>query len=27
LLEGRFERFRMGANTEETAPKPFPVGV
>jgi len=27
LLEGRFERFRMGANTEETSPKPFPVGV
>src|SRR5580704_12567541 len=27
LLEGRFERFRMGANTEEAPPKPFPVGV
>jgi hypothetical protein len=27
LLEGRFERFRIGANTEEASPKPFPVGV
>jgi hypothetical protein len=27
LLEGRFERFRMGANTDESSPKPFPVGV
>jgi hypothetical protein len=27
LLEGRFERFRLGANTEEASPKPFPVGV
>ncbi len=27
LLEGRFERFRMPGNTEESSPKPFPVGV
>ena len=27
LLEGRFERFRMGANADESSPKPFPVGV
>jgi cellulose synthase/poly-beta-1,6-N-acetylglucosamine synthase-like glycosyltransferase len=27
LLEGRFERFRMGANAEEASPKPFPVGI
>jgi hypothetical protein len=28
LLEGRFERFRIGsANTDESSPKPFPVGV
>jgi hypothetical protein len=27
LLEGRFERFRLGANTDESSPKPFPVGV
>jgi cellulose synthase/poly-beta-1,6-N-acetylglucosamine synthase-like glycosyltransferase len=28
LLEGRFERFRIGsANADESSPKPFPVGV
>ncbi|MGC2400401.1 MAG: glycosyltransferase [Acidobacteriaceae bacterium] len=27
LLEGRFDRFRLGANVEESSPKPFPVGV
>jgi cellulose synthase/poly-beta-1,6-N-acetylglucosamine synthase-like glycosyltransferase len=27
LLQGRFERWRSGVNTEETSPKPFPVGV
>jgi hypothetical protein len=28
LLQGRFERFRLGgANTDESSPKPFPVGV
>lgn len=27
LLQGRFERWRSGANLEETSPKPFPVGV
>ena len=28
LLQGRFERWRTGtANTEESSPKPFPVGV
>ena len=28
LFQGRFERFRMGgANTDESSPKPFPVGV
>jgi cellulose synthase/poly-beta-1,6-N-acetylglucosamine synthase-like glycosyltransferase len=27
LLQGRFERWRGGANTEESSPKPFPVGV
>jgi hypothetical protein len=27
LLEGRFERFRLGADAEESSPKPFPVGV
>jgi cellulose synthase/poly-beta-1,6-N-acetylglucosamine synthase-like glycosyltransferase len=28
LLQGRFERWRVGgANTEESSPKPFPVGV
>ena len=27
LLEGRFERLRMGANPDESSPKPFPVGV
>jgi cellulose synthase/poly-beta-1,6-N-acetylglucosamine synthase-like glycosyltransferase len=27
LMEGRFERFRLGANTDESSPKPFPVGV
>ena len=27
LLEGRFERLRLGADAEESSPKPFPVGV
>jgi cellulose synthase/poly-beta-1,6-N-acetylglucosamine synthase-like glycosyltransferase len=27
LLQGRFERWRGGANMDEGAPKPFPVGV
>jgi hypothetical protein len=31
LLQGRFERWRSGgattANTDESSPKPFPVGV
>ena len=27
LLQGRFERWRSGANLEESSPKPFPVGV
>ncbi len=27
LLQGRFERWRTGATTEESSPKPFPVGV
>ena len=27
LFQGRFERWRSGANLEEAAPKPFPVGV
>ncbi len=27
LLQGRFERFRSGANLDESSPKPFPVGV
>jgi len=27
LLQGRFERWRSGANAEESSPKPFPVGV
>src|SRR5579859_2030262 len=28
LLEGRFDRFRIGsANADESSPKPFPVGV
>jgi cellulose synthase/poly-beta-1,6-N-acetylglucosamine synthase-like glycosyltransferase len=27
LLQGRFERWRSGANPEEASPKPFPVGV
>ena len=28
LLQGRFERWRSGTNTdEESSPKPFPVGV
>jgi hypothetical protein len=27
LMEGRFERFRIGANADESSPKPFPVGV
>jgi cellulose synthase/poly-beta-1,6-N-acetylglucosamine synthase-like glycosyltransferase len=27
LLQGRFERWRTGVNTEESSAKPFPVGV
>jgi hypothetical protein len=27
LLQGRFDRFGLGANTDESSPKPFPVGV
>jgi cellulose synthase/poly-beta-1,6-N-acetylglucosamine synthase-like glycosyltransferase len=27
LLQGRFDRFRGGANLDESSPKPFPVGV
>lgn len=27
LLQGSFDRFRMGANSDESSPKPFPVGV
>ncbi|HEY0796161.1 MAG TPA: glycosyltransferase [Acidisarcina sp.] len=27
LFQGRFERFRSGANPDESSPKPFPVGV
>ena len=27
LLQGRFERWRGGANLDDTSPKPFPVGV
>ena len=27
LLQGRFERWRTGVNTDESSPKPFPVGV
>jgi cellulose synthase/poly-beta-1,6-N-acetylglucosamine synthase-like glycosyltransferase len=27
LFQGRFERWRSGANLEESSPKPFPVGV
>jgi hypothetical protein len=27
LLQGRFERWRTGANPDESSPKPFPVGV
>ncbi len=27
LLEGRFDRFRVRASTDESSPKPFPVGV
>ncbi|MGC2637791.1 MAG: cellulose synthase family protein [Acidobacteriaceae bacterium] len=27
LLQGRFERWRTGANLDEASPKPFPVGV
>jgi len=27
LMEGRFDRFRIGANPDESSPKPFPVGV
>jgi hypothetical protein len=27
LLQGRFEKWRSGVDTEESSPKPFPVGV
>jgi len=27
LLQGRFDRWRTGTNTDESSPKPFPVGV
>ncbi len=27
LLQGRFERWKSGANPDESSPKPFPVGV
>jgi cellulose synthase/poly-beta-1,6-N-acetylglucosamine synthase-like glycosyltransferase len=27
LLQGRFERWKTGANPDDTSPKPFPVGV
>ena len=27
LFQGSFDRFRIGANAEESSPKPFPVGV
>jgi cellulose synthase/poly-beta-1,6-N-acetylglucosamine synthase-like glycosyltransferase len=27
IFQGRFERWRSGANLEDTSPKPFPVGV
>lgn len=27
LLQGSFDRFRMGANSDKSSPKPFPVGV
>jgi len=27
LLQGRFDRWRTGTSTEESSPKPFPVGV
>jgi hypothetical protein len=27
LLQGRFERWKSGTNTDESSPKPFPVGV
>ena len=27
LFQGRFERFRLAANADESSPKPFPVGV
>jgi hypothetical protein len=27
LLEGRFDRFRLTSETDESSPKPFPVGV
>jgi hypothetical protein len=27
LFQGRFERWRTGANLDESSPKPFPVGV
>ncbi|MCU1312727.1 MAG: hypothetical protein JWM54_484 [Acidobacteriaceae bacterium] len=27
LLQGRFERWRGGANLDESSPKPFPVGI
>ncbi len=27
LLQGRFDRWRTGANLDESSPKPFPVGI
>jgi cellulose synthase/poly-beta-1,6-N-acetylglucosamine synthase-like glycosyltransferase len=27
LLQGRFERWKTGANPEEASPKPFPIGI
>jgi hypothetical protein len=27
LLQGRFDRWKTGANTDESSPKPFPIGV
>jgi cellulose synthase/poly-beta-1,6-N-acetylglucosamine synthase-like glycosyltransferase len=27
LLQGRFERWKSGANPDESSPKPFPVGI
>ena len=27
LFQGRFERWRGGANLDESSPKPYPVGV